>query len=263
MTNTARRAPRLAPLLVVLAGALLLAGCSGATSSSETEDVFVASPFEGGESLRYEVVQLDGTERILVGHGTLSVEAEDGRLALHQSYVEAETPEGATPVTDDVTVWVQPGTFRPLGGERTVVERGEDGDVSTMRHAWTYVEGEGEDDDPRLVVTRDGGNERSMRLRDHYYDNESSLWLWRSIDLVPDYEAVYVSVNPMERSQQAVTLRVPQTETITVPAGEFEAYRLLFRTGRAVRTAWIEAAAPHRLLRWDNGQTILELVAPE
>jgi hypothetical protein len=67
-------------------------------------------------------------------------------------------------------------------------------------------------------------------------------------------------VNAIERSQQTVNLRVPQTELVTVPAGEFEAYRLLFRNGRAVRSAWIEAAEPHRVLRWDNGSSILELL---
>jgi hypothetical protein len=67
-------------------------------------------------------------------------------------------------------------------------------------------------------------------------------------------------VNPIDRAQHTVQLRVPQTEKVTVPAGEFEAYRLLFRTGRAVRTAWIEAAEPHRVLRWDNGDVILELL---
>lgn len=247
-------------LAVLLTAVVFLGACSAASPSAETQDVFVGAPFQGGESLRYEVVDIGGGDRVLVGYGTLSVEAEDGRLALRQSYVEAETPEGATPVTDEVVTWVQPDTFRPLGGERTVVSRDGDGKSDTTRYAWSYnMEGE----EPRLVVSRDGGDERSLRLRDHYYDNESSLWLWRSIDLVEEAESYYVSVNPIERSQQAVNIRVPQVETVTVPAGEFEAYRLLFRTGRAVRTAWIEAAAPHRVLRWDNGQSVLELMAPE
>ncbi|MCK9485090.1 MAG: DUF3108 domain-containing protein [Dehalococcoidia bacterium] len=266
MTITLRSFPalRMASMLVaLLTAAVLLGACAGASTSSETVDVFVGSPFEGGESLRYEVVDIGGGDRVLVGYGTLAADAEDGRLALRQTYVEAETPDGATPVTDEVVVWVQPDTFRPLGGERTVVSRDGNGRSETTRYAWSYVAGGGEDKEPRLVVSRDGGDERSLRLRDHYYDNESSLWLWRSIDLVEEYEAYYVSANPVERNQQAVNIRVPQIETVTVPAGEFEAYRLLFRTGRAVRTAWIEAAAPHRVLRWDNGQSVLELLPDE
>ncbi len=255
ITSAARAVSLAAGLLLA---ALALAGCAGATPSMATEDVFLAAPFEGGESLRYEVVDINGGERVLVGYGTLSVEAGDGRLGLRQAFVEAETPAGATPVTDETLVWVDPATFRPLSGERTIVRReGDGGATSTSRYEWTYRT---EDDEPRLAVSRDGGDERTLRLRDHHYDNESSLWLWRSVDLGEEHEAAYVSVNPIERTQQAVILRVPQTETVTVPAGEFEAYRLLFRTGRAVRSAWIEAEAPHRVLRWDNGETVLELL---
>ena len=258
MTNPTRT---LAALAALLLATLVLTSCSPATPSTDTEDVFVTAPFEGGESLRYEVVDITGVERVLLGYGTLSVAAEDGRLALQQSYVEADPPEGTTPVTDEVVVWVQPDTFRPVGGERTTVTREQDGTATTTRRQWSYnVDGEGE---PRLTVSRDGEDAGTLGVREHYYDNESSLWLWRSIDLVEEYEAYYVSVNPMERSQQAVNLRVPQVETVTVPAGEFEAYRLLFRTGRAVRTAWIEVAAPHRVVRWDNGETVLELLPPE
>ena len=249
-------------LFLALAAGLLLAvfatGCATETSSAETSDIFEAAPWPSGESLQYQVVNGDGD---LLGHGTLESMADAGVIALHQRYVEAETPEGAEPITDDITVWVNASTFRPERGERIAVGRDEDGKSSTDRWQWTYGV---EDGDPVITVTHDEGDGEpstdTLRLRDHYYDNESSLWLWRSVDLGEEHEAFYVSVNALERSQQTVNLRVPQTEMVTVPAGEFEAYRLLFRNGRAVRTAWIEAAEPHRVLRWDNGSSILELL---
>jgi len=226
-------------LLLALAAGLLLAGfatgCASETSSAETSDIFEAAPWRSGESLQYQVVDADGD---VLGHGTLESMADAGVIALHQRYVEAETPEGADAVTDDITVWVNASTFRPERGERMAVGRDEDGNVTTDRWEWTYGV---EDREPVITVSHDDGDGEpsrdTLRLRDHFYDNESSLWLWRSVDLTEEHEAFYVSVNALERSQQTVNLRVPQTETVAVPAGEFEAYRLLFRNGRAVRTA--------------------------
>lgn len=249
-------------VLALVAGLLLAAlgmGCTSAGPSAETTDIFEAVPWPSGEELRYHVVNSEGDN---LGTGTLSSAVDAGLIALHQSYLEAETPEGLEPLSDDVTVWVNASTFRPQRGERVALSRNNDGESQVDRWSWTY--GTNEDGDPTVTVTHDDGDgdprEDTLRLRDHYYDNESSLWLWRSIDLSEEYDAFYVSVNALERNQQTVNLRVPQTEMVTVPAGEFDSYRLLFRNGRAVRTAWIEAAEPHRVLRWDNGSSILELL---
>jgi hypothetical protein len=253
----ALRAPSLL-LTALVTASLLAAGCSSAGPSAATTEVFEAASFAGGETLAYQVVTAEGE---VVGHGTLSAIVEGGQLALRQAYSEADPPEGVTPTSDEATVWVDPSTFLPVGGERVIVRRDGDGTVSTERFEWTYGQQNGA---ARLFQESDDGEdeprEGELRLREHFYDNESSLWLWRSVDLSEDLDAYYVSVNPIEVSQQTVNVRVPQTEMVTVPAGEFEAYRLLFRNGRAVRSAWIEVAAPHRVLRWDNGDVVLELL---
>ncbi len=246
-------------IALALVAGLLLAGCSSVGPSAETTDIFEAVAWAGGEELDYRVVNSEGDN---LGTGVLTATVESGLIALRQSYRETDTPEGLEPLQDDVIVWVNASTFRPERGERAAVSRNDDDESQTEHWSWTY--GRDEDGDPVITVIHDDGDgdpsERTLRLRDHYYDNESSLWLWRSIDLTEEHEAFYVSVNALERNQQTVNLRVPQTETVTVPAGEFEAYRLLFRNGRAVRTAWVEAAEPHRVLRWDNGSSILELL---
>lgn len=247
----------LALLLVALIAGATATGCAALGPSVETRDVFEAATWPPDESLTYQVVNTAGE---VIGSGVLSAAEEGETLVLRQDYRELDTPSGATPSTDTTTVIVDAGTFRPVSGERVIVRRSDDG-ATTERWDWRYDAVEGE---PALVSTHtenDGdASERTLRLRDHYYDNESSLWLWRSVSLDEEHEDHYISVNPIDRAQHTVQLRVPQTEKVTVPAGEFEAYRLLFRTGRAVRTAWIEAAEPHRVLRWDNGDVILELL---
>ncbi|MQC16715.1 MAG: hypothetical protein DWG82_00605 [Chloroflexi bacterium] len=244
-------------VLIACFTGLLLAGCAIGGPSVETSDIFETAPWQPGESLRYQVANTAGE---IIGTGVLSSELDEDRILIRQEYRELETAAGVTPNSDTTSVWVDASTFRPIEGQRAIVRR-DDGGASEERWQWRFAVEEGQ---PILISTHIEGSreprERTLRLRDHYYDNESSLWLWRSVDLGEEHEDYYVSVNPLEASQQTIHLRVPQTESVVVPAGEFDSYRLLFRTGRAVRTAWIEAEAPHRVLRWDNGDVTLELM---
>jgi hypothetical protein len=248
--------------LALAAGAVALAGvaCDGATPSAPTGDVFAAAPWaSGSERLEYDLRNSDGT---LIGHGTLTTTVEGEHIILGQQYVEAAAAEGRTPATDTVRVLVEAATFRPIEGSRSVMRRTEDGALRAEAYTWSYAQDEQGDVRMTSVHTNDGkSDEDSLRVRDHHYDNESSLWLWRALAFEEGFNQNYVSVNPIERSQQTVNLQVPQIETITVPAGEFEAWRLIFRNGRAVRTAWISVDAPHVVLRWDNSDVVFELTA--
>jgi hypothetical protein len=112
-------------------------------------------------------------------------------------------------------------------------------------------------------VTDAGGSRmrdpQELRLRPNAYDNESSFWLWRALPLAEGYRARYTSVNVAERNQVTIDLTVVGAADVTVPAGTIEAWRVLVVSGRATRTAWVEVAAPHRLVQWDNGATLMQL----
>lgn len=56
------------------------------------------------------------------------------------------------------------------------------------------------------------------------------------------------------------TLSVEAEEAITVPAGTFPAYRVSYTGGEAPGTYWVEAAAPHRVLKFGPAQLPLEFV---
>jgi hypothetical protein len=159
-----------------------------------------------------------------------------------------------------VTVTVDRLTLKPSGGSRLITDRGPGDDTTVEGYEWRYV---AEQEHGVLVVVRrraDSSEERDLSLREHHYDNESSLWLWRTLDLTDRYETRYVSVNHLDGSQQTVTAWVTRRETIEVPAGTFETWRLLVRTGRATRVAWISVASPHELVQWDNGSLVFRLV---
>lgn len=248
-------------MIAVLAAAALLVGCQGATPNVKTSDIFTAAPWKASERLEYRLRNSDGQD---VGTGVVTTKPEGDRLVLGQSYTEATTPVGAPPLRDEITVTVDARTLKPVQGSRTTNGRTEDGKAQITRTGWTYRT---EGDKTRLATTseRDGGKPSTgeLTLRPHFYDNESSLWLWRGIAFVEQYEHAYVSANALDRTQQNVAVRIPQREQVEVPAGKFDTWRILVRNGRAVRTAWISSAPPYQIVRWDNGDLIFELTRVE
>ena len=237
--------------LLALIGSACAAGGAG---GGDTRDIAGPTPFEDGERLVYELVDADGA---IVGRGVFTTTARDGALELVQTYEELETPPGERPVIDVATVVVDAATLKPRSSARTIQRRDPSDDES---YEADYEGGA----EPRLVVTRREGGEartRELALREHHYDSQSSLWLWRTIALGEGFEANYVSVNPRDASQVTARLVLVDRPTIAVPAGTFETWRLQVRNGRDTRIAWIHVNPPHEVVQWDNGTLFLRLAA--
>lgn len=250
--------PRLlrATTVVLLLAISVLAACDGATPKGDTEDVVTQIPFVAGERLVYAIQNGDG---VRLGTGTLTVAVEGDHLALRQTYTEASPPVGKPASTDGASVEVDAKTLRPLAGMRSIARR--QGDEARLdAYTWTYGTASGKDVLRSTAVKHDERPSlKDITLRDHYYDNETSLWLWRTLAFAEGYDKFYVSANAVEQEQQTVNLSIRQRETVEVPAGKFEAWRLLFRNGRAVRTAWVNVDAPHEVVKWDNGEVVFLL----
>ena len=211
-------------------------------------------PFEDGERLVYELVDADG---VVVGRGVFTTTARDDAFELIQTYDEAAAPSGERPIIDVATVVVDAATLRPRTSGRTIQRRDPSDDES---YEATYGAGAAE---AQLVITQvSGGDERTreVELRDHHYDSQSSLWIWRAIALGEGFEANYVSVNPRDASQVTARLVLVDRQTIDVPAGSFDTWRLQVRNGRDTRIAWIHVEPPHEIVQWDNGTLFLRLV---
>jgi hypothetical protein len=56
------------------------------------------------------------------------------------------------------------------------------------------------------------------------------------------------------------TLRVEGEESVTVPLGTFAAFRVSYSGGESGGTYWIEAAAPHRVLKFGPSGVPVEFV---
>ena len=228
--------------LALVAAALVVLAGACAEEEVATQDVVSVIPWPDTETTRYILREReDGDEER--GRGTISVQrdGDDYRLGLRFE-------EGSN--SDESTVLVDAETLKPLSVRREIVGPDET----------TVLEGRYEGDLVRITARTDG-RERSnpLRLEEHYYDNESSLFLWRTLRFEEGYSASYRAVIVNRRNQQVVTVEVVGRESVTVPAGTFQAWRVEVRSGGVEQVAWYADTATRPLVKYDNSELLFLL----
>ena len=156
---------------------MLVVACNSATPTAQTSPIVTKVPFIDGERLMYELVDIDG---VLIGHGELSAHIEGSRFILTQNYksVSNEVQSSATDVT---YLAVDLTTLAPFGALREARSLNRDGEQDRQVWEWGYSN-EGDGDLLTITNVANGANDRDeLELQRNYYDNESSLWLWRTL----------------------------------------------------------------------------------
>lgn len=233
----------LAPVLAVF----VLAGCYP-TNDVETTDVVTTIPWGDHEEAEYILLDRDGKDEI--GTGTLIVDRNEEDQFEFQINFEGESG------SDLASVLVDANTLKPIFVQR---ERHVDSEDSLTEGEYTVDE----DGDPILDIrTVENGNERTVPMRldkEHYYDNEASLFIWRTIPFAADYEVSYHSVLAVAGSIQTITLRVRREEEITVPAGTFQTWRVEIKTSDRRQEAWFSTDPSHVMVQYDNSFQLFKL----
>ncbi len=100
----------------------------------------------------------------------------------------------------------------------------------------------------------DPSSERSNPLcvPEHAYDNDSSLFIWRTIKFEKDYHVRYQTVLTNRRDIQTVELTVADKTEIDVPAGHFEVWLVIVQADQRSQSAWFTTSADHTLVKYDN-----------
>lgn len=163
--------------------------------------------------------------------------SEGNNTALIQSYRSETT-------TDDIKVVVDAKTLKPISSTRTIVDKNDQETIEV-----TYG------DEGALI--EQGDRQSGLSVPAHSYDNDSSLFLWRTLPFAEGYEASYTTIISNRRSRQQVVLRVTGKESVTVPAGSFDAWRLEITTSNARQLAWFSTDAARVLLRYDNDRNVI------
>ena len=233
--------------------ALLVAATACADEGGiATRDIVATIPWSDGEApLTYSIVD-DGKER---GRATLSITREDGHVLLEQSSSDGEGNSDVSVVTAD------PATLKPLAMRRTVIN--EDGRaVVDASYEAEIVRIRQTNFDPPDETTPDNTRENPLRLPEHGYENHSSLFLWRTITFEENYTVTYTTIISNRRETQDVTLTVVGRERVETPAGQFDAWHLRIEPEESdAQDAWYATSPEHRLLVYDNNDSVFLLVA--
>jgi hypothetical protein len=233
-------------LRLLLPALLALIAVSCLAQDIETQDIVADIPWPDSERSEYVLLDQDEAE---IGSGTLTVERRGGEFEFVLSF------EGRGE-TDETVVTADAETLKPVSvrrehnnDERTVIEAEYDPENEEIR----VVEIEG-DEEERTVPRR--------LDKEHYYDNESSIFLWRTIRFEEDYEVNYYTVLP-NAEQRLVSLRVLEKEEITVPAGTFDAWKLDISSEGVSQTAWYADTPARPLVQYDNTIQVFQLKSVE
>ncbi|MDZ7729316.1 MAG: DUF3108 domain-containing protein [Dehalococcoidia bacterium] len=232
-----------------LGAAVLLAACGGG-DPPPTSKIFVGPTWNGAETGHYELLD-DGGQ--LYGQCTLETEPSGETLTIRRLCGDA-AGEG---FRDDGMAVVDAETLQPIESERVVVRPDDQ-----IRNTWTgdyredvallayeQINLETDEVEDSFETERELPEPTEDSPDPGYYDDESLFWLLRGIPLEEGWEDAYHNVNLGTARIVVAEVLVEEQETIEVPAGEFETWRVRIRTESITQRVWIEAAEPHRMIR--------------
>jgi hypothetical protein len=243
--------------LALAAGVVVSAAACGGGSGRAITKVFLAPPWQGDESLTYQLKQRD--ENLGTCILRTDVEAEPGHTRL---LALCGSPDGNN--RDDREVMVDSRTLRPLVTHRVITD--------AKKGTKTQFSGNYEEPVVRLTLDRDGKVSATTRELPQptakspdpgYYDDESLNWVVRGIDLRNGFKGAYRDVNAGNARVFTVTLYVDGTEKVQVPAGEFAAWKVRVETESITQLFWVDTAAPHRVVKARIERTNWELTKIE
>ncbi len=221
-----------------------MVACESETVLLSGQTVVSSIPWEATEEARYRL--MDGDE--VKGSAILRIESQEGKVSFIQEF-ESED------FSDEVEVVADSETMRPRSVQRVVSgPEGERRWQVEYQDNTAFVVQRTEDDDRRDEIT----------MPTCSYDSWTDVFLWRTIDFREGYEATYADVLSATLAKPQVisqTLKVTGRETVEVPAGTFETWRLEIRSPDGTQQAWYADTKTRPLVRYDNGNLVFELLS--
>ncbi|MEO8540459.1 MAG: DUF3108 domain-containing protein [bacterium] len=218
---------------------VLLSGC-GSSEDTPITKVFVHAPWTANESNEYNLVIEDNK---VYGTCTLETKLADGGANTRMNRLCGDGEN-----RDDGTVLVDPQTLVPIEASRTALRK--DSRVSfTTTYAPPTVTFVSDENGKQRQTQRDLPVPNSTSPDPGYYDDESLLWLVRGIDLREGYKGSYQNVSAGTGQTFRVDLKVEGQERVSVPAGEFTAWKIRISTENVTQFAWVDVQSPNRLVQ--------------
>ena len=241
----------------ILAPLLLAAACKSDDACPTCTDIVTTIPWSAPESHTYRLKDGDKDR----GQAVLSVKQDGDRLVFTQSFTDDKNN------SDESSVTVDGATLKPQSSTRTVIdselrklaetsyEDVETGKCSSGRIAnikqSTFK--------PPSAEKADSTRSSPLCVPDHSYDNDTSLFIWRTIKFEKGYIVSYRTVLANRRSTQMVTLNVREQVKVETSAGEVDAWVVDIQADTRTQRAWFAATPDHRLLRYNNDSLVFEI----
>lgn len=223
----------------MLLALIVAAGCSQPQQAATPLEVTV--PWTDGEATTYVINDKQGNE---VGTARLSARQSDGKWLLEQT-IEA----GATRDHSEFTS--NGDDLKPIG-EHRVINTGSGEIVIDTAYSGNKLS--------ITAQTPDRGEQKAeIDVPADAYDNDQALFLWRTLPYADGYQATYTNIVAANALKPTLKLTTVGKESVSVPAGQFEAWKVEMEAGQQKQLFWVGTEAPHYLVQYDNGATVMSL----
>lgn len=227
--------------LTVVLLCLLLAACAG---SAPTQPLRIGdAPFADGESARYAVT-FNGDP---MGSALWETAARIDPATGTQDGWTVRRQLDRTGEQEIVVIDVGPTGFRPI--ESTMVRVLPDG-VEQV-HA-TY---DGSSIQLDLTTRRNVTTNQELSMPSDVREDRSLPWIVRMLPLQAGYGAEINALQPIVGRMARFKISVGRPESVTVPAGTFEAYNVMLDPGVDLSRVWVGVDAPHPVVKYLDGRT--------
>ena len=109
-----------------------------------------------------------------------------------------------------------------------------------------------------VAVTLAGNEEpKTLTLGPMTYDNEQAAEVFRRLPLAKGYQGEINVISTLSQSKVPIGLKVTELETVEVPAGKFECFKLELSIGQ---TFYISTGDKREIVRFDAGGVKAELI---
>lgn len=238
--------------------ALGSAACGGFSDADPAPAVFVEGAWTGQERLTYDLKQRD----YVYGRCVLETipGAGEGQLELRELCQGVADEQ----YRDDAVVVVDAETLQPISSSRTT-QNTETGRVTSWSSDYTASETEVVFESITPTETHDATRDIPGPSDDVpdpvVYDDESLFWLVRGIPLLEGFAATYTNVNTSTVTVFNVDVSVEGRETVEVDAGTFDTWKIRIETSSNTNEVWVDAEAPHVVVKADIERFTYELTA--
>ena len=245
-------------LLAALGGVLALAGaCNTTNTGPRRSDIVTQIPWTAPETHTYELKENNKVKATT----TLSIAKDGDAFVLTQ-----RTADDSGNVDESITR-VDSTTLKPLANTHSITDK------SQRRVADAAYEDVDKDCGSKRVVRitqntykpPDAEKPESTRsnplcVPDHAYDNDSSLFIWRTLKFEKGYTVTYAAVFSNRRDSQTVTLTVGDKATVKTPAGDIEAWIVDLNADQVTQRAWFATTPDHKLVAYQNESFFFRLI---